>query len=319
MNDIPASNDAATNTAPDWTSGLADDLKSVVAAKGFRSPADLAAAYLKVDSEAAALLPPPKDGQWDDGARTKLGIPPTPAEYKIKRPELPDGLPYDETLEKAALPIAHKLGLMPGQVQGLIDFISAHRVAETKAALQTAQAQMAGAEEALRSEWGGAYERQVSLAARVAKRFGGDDLIGALNETGFGNNPHLVRAFAKIAGLVAEDTMKSDGSPTRPSADAALAEIARIQGEALKDPKHPWINAQHPEHDPRSNACAPSSPPLIRRRATNAPSNDHRHSSFVMAGLDPATQSSRVRATERLCVSPPHCRAAAGWPGQARP
>ena len=185
----------------------------------------------------------------DGGAPAELGLPPTPGDYKLTRPELPDGIAYDEALEKAALPVAHKLGLMPGQVQGLIDFIAAHRVAETKAALQTMQSHMAQAEETLRGEWGGNYEKQLSLAARAAKRFGGEDLIGALNESGFGNNPHLVRAFAKIAGLVAEDTMKSDGSPTRPSTDAALAEIARIQGEALKDPKHPWINAQHPEHE----------------------------------------------------------------------
>lgn len=241
--------DSGAQPAADWTSAFSDDLKSFVATKGFRSPADLADAYAKADGVSAALLPPPKDGQWDEGARAKLGIPSMPGDYKIKRPDLPDGIPYDEALEKAALPIAHKLGLMPGQVQGLIDFISAHRVAETKAALQTMQSHMAEAEEALRGEWGAGYERQLSLAARTAKRFGGDDLIGALNESGFGNNPHLVRAFAKIAGLVAEDTMKSDGSPTRPSADAALAEIARIQGEALKDPKHPWINAQHPEHE----------------------------------------------------------------------
>ena len=42
-----------------------------------------------------------------------------------------------------------------------------------------------------------------------------------------------MRAFAKIAGLVAEDTMKGDGTPTRPAVDAALAEIARLPGRHL--------------------------------------------------------------------------------------
>jgi hypothetical protein len=152
-------------------------------------------------------------------------------------------------LEAAALPVAHKLGLTPFQVQGLMDFMAAHRTAETAGVVQALQANMDEAEQALRKEWGPGYERQLSQAARIAKRFGGDELIGALNDSGFGNNPHLVRAFAKIAGLVAEDTMKADGTITRPSVDAARSEIARIQGEALKDPKHPWINAQHPEHE----------------------------------------------------------------------
>lgn len=238
------------DTAPtDWTSGFSDELKTFVAAKGAKSAAELAAAYAKTDGDMAALIPPPKDGQWDDAARAKLGIPAKPDAYKLTRPQLPDGMPYDEALEKAALPVAHKLGLTPQQLQGLVDFIADHRVAETTANLQALQADMDEAEQTLRQEWGAGYERQLSLAARVAKRFGGDELIGALNDSGFGNNPHLVRAFAKIASLVAEDTMKGDGTPTRPAVDAALAEIARIQGEALKDPKHPWINASHPEHE----------------------------------------------------------------------
>lgn len=238
----------AEAAAADWTSGFTDDLKNFVTAKGARSPADLAAAFAKADGEVAALIPPPKDGLWDDAARAKLGIPTKAEEYKLTRPKLPDGMPYDEALEKAALPIAHKLGLTPQQLQGLVDFIVDHRVTESSAAMQAMTARMNEAEQALRKEWGGGYERQLSLAARAANRFGGEDLIAALNETGFGNNPHLVRAFAKVASLIAEDTMKSDGTPTAPAGDAALAEIARIHGEALRDPKHPWINADHPEH-----------------------------------------------------------------------
>ena len=243
--------DTAAPAAPpmEWTSGFTDDLKSFVAAKGLRSAAELATAFAKTDGDSAALIPPPKDGQWDDTARTKLGIPAKAEEYKITRPQLPEGMPYDEALELAALPIAHKLGLTPHQLQGLVDFIADHRVAEASAVMQDVSARMGEAEQALRKEWGPGYERQLSLAARTAKRFGGDELIAALNETGFGNNPHLVRAFAKVAGLVAEDTMKSDGTPMASAGDAALAEIARIQGEALKDPKHPWINADHPEHN----------------------------------------------------------------------
>jgi hypothetical protein len=238
------------DTAPaDWTSGFSDELRSFVAAKNVRSAADLASAYAKADAGMAGLIPLPKEGQWDDGARAKLGIPATADAYRITRPQLPEGIPYDEALEKAVLPVAHKLGLTPQQLQGLVDFIADHRVAETTANIEALQAGMDEAEAALRKEWGAGYERQLALAARTAKRFGGEELVAALNDSGFGNNPHLARAFAKIAGLLAEDTMKGDGTPTRPAVDAALAEIARIQGEALKDPKHPWINAQHPEHE----------------------------------------------------------------------
>ena len=239
----------AAAPAADWTAGFSDELKSFVAGKGASSAAELATAFAKTEGEAAALIAPPKDGLWDDAARAKLGIPALADDYKLTRPQMPEGVAYDDALEKAALPVVHRLGLTPRQLQGLVDFIADHRVAETSAALQAATARMYEAEQTLRREWGPGYERQLSLAARVAKRFGGDDLVAALNETGFGNNPHLARAFAKIAALTAEDTMKSDGTPASTPGDAALAEIARIQGDALKDPQHPWINANHPEHN----------------------------------------------------------------------
>lgn len=240
----------AQATAP-WTAELAPDLKSFVEAKGFKTPADLARAHADVESTIGAdRIALPKDGAWDAAARAKLGIPEAPDKYTLRRPELPAGVPYDEALEKAALPVAHKLGLTPHQLQGLVDFVTKHRLGEAVTAAQSMQLAMADTERELRAEFGKGYDSQVTLAARAARRFGGDELIAALNETGFGNNPYLVRAFAKIGAMFAEDRLHGGTGDARftTTRDDAMREIARIQGEASANPKHAYWHRDHPEH-----------------------------------------------------------------------
>lgn len=243
--------DSNTTPASDWVRELPNELRSVVEAKGYRTPSDVVQAYAHAERAIGAdKVPLPRDGQWDAVARQKLGIPEAPDGYRISRPDMPAGVPYDEALEKAALPVAHKLGLTPQQVQGLVDFISEHRMGELGAFLQTSQASLADSERQLRHEFGTSFDTQVALASRAARRFGGEPLIQALNDSGFGNNPHLVRAFAKIGGMLAEDHLRGGRAPGLSlGRDEALREIARIQGDANGNGKHAYWDSAHPEHD----------------------------------------------------------------------
>jgi hypothetical protein len=119
-------NETVAPEAPDatWIGQLAPELRQLVETKGYRSPADVVQAYAHAQRAiGAAKIPAPRDGVWDEVARERLGIPGEPAGYQLARPQLPEGVPYDEAFEQAALPVAHKLGLMPHQVQGLLDFL----------------------------------------------------------------------------------------------------------------------------------------------------------------------------------------------------
>lgn len=58
------------------------------------------------------------------------------------------------------------------------------------------------------SELGGTEEMQqqsLSEAKRVAQALGGDALIQAIDETGAGNHPEIIRAFFKLKDVVGED------------------------------------------------------------------------------------------------------------------
>jgi hypothetical protein len=236
-----AQDDAGTS---DWVASLTPELRNLVDAKGYKTPADVVQAYAHAQRAIGAeKIPLPKDGVWDEIARAKLGIPKVADGYKVARPELPAGMPYDEALEKAALPIAHKLGLTPHQVQGLIDFYAGHQSQSVQTMLRGQQEEQTHAIGQLQQEWGGSYDTKVSQAARAARHFGGQGLIDFLNQSGAGNNPALVRAFAKVGAMMAEDTLKTGkahGFALSP--DEARREANKLMAAPA------YTNRDHPEH-----------------------------------------------------------------------
>ncbi len=249
MTDLSAHTADATTalddgTGAEWTATLTPELKQLVETKGYKSPADVVQAYAHAQRAIGAdKIPAPKDGVWDETARAKLGIPRSPDGYELRRPDLPQGVAYDEAFEKAALPIAHKLGLTPGQVQGLLDFYAGHQSQAFQSSLKGRVEDETYSAAALRQEWGPSYDTKLAQAARAARYFGGEPLIEFLNQSGVGNNPELVRAFAKVGSMMTEDSLKigrAQGFSISP--DEARREAAKLMATQAYNIRH------HPEH-----------------------------------------------------------------------
>jgi hypothetical protein len=242
-------------TAPqDWTSSFTPELKDIVAKNGFSDPAAVVKAYGAVlpllGADKIAL---PKDGVWDDVARERLGIPKDGA-YQVKRPELEQGMTWDETFEKAFLPVAHKLGFTPQQVQGLIDFYAAAQISQHKVGVEagaTREAELKtkfdGFQKELKTEWGQAYDERVALAGRALKHVGGDALIALMNEElkgggMIGDNPAVLRAFAKLGEQLGESVLKTGAGGSQAMTPAqAETEARRIMATPEYTSKDPAI------------------------------------------------------------------------------
>lgn len=61
------------------------------------------------------------------------------------------------------------------------------------------------------------FGKNAELAKRVVDRFGTEEFKKALNDTGLGNHPELVRIFAKIGRSISEDTLVHPGTKVVPS------------------------------------------------------------------------------------------------------
>lgn len=235
----------ATTTVVDsgWMADLPADLKSMIETKGYKSPADLATAYVHAERAIGVdKIALPKDGIFSDpAARAKIGVPETPDKYKLDEIKMPDGVKYDEGFEKAILPVAHRLGLTPVQVNELRKTAAEHRLGEISGLATTSAAALTSAQAEMKKEFGAAYDVNILRASKAAEHFG---LSAILNESGLGNHPEFIKAFAKIGLALGEDVIKTgQGAGGGMTPEEAKAEANKVMAT------EEYRSRTHPMHD----------------------------------------------------------------------
>ncbi|KKK96401.1 hypothetical protein LCGC14_2663150 [marine sediment metagenome] len=180
----------------------------------FNSVADMAKAGLKFQQQVSnSITKPSKDASDEDVAvyYKSLGRPDEPDGYEFTRPDdLPDWLaPTDESKanEIAIVTAMHGAGATPEVVQAGINayYLEQKRVGEEAAA--AVNKSMEAAVTAQRAKWGADYDENLRIAQNALKTYGGDELVAWLEETGGGDHPALLGAFATIGRQMGEDGM----------------------------------------------------------------------------------------------------------------
>lgn len=137
--------------------------------------------------------------------RKAMGIPEGPEAYGVALPEDmakddPDAADRFGRFLKAM----HETGGSKEQVAKAVEwYISENRTI----AAREAEARIAADqrdEQILRREYGADFDARVAGGARAAQYFGGPDYVKAMEDAGLGNNPHVIRAWAKVAAMTAE-------------------------------------------------------------------------------------------------------------------
>ena len=175
----------------------------------------------------------------------KLGRPESAEKYKLEVKS--EVVPIEETAVKQFAENAHKLGLNNKQAQGLLEFYKQNMegtAQQAKIDTETAQAQ---AEQELRSEWGREFDTKVKQAGSLAKANIKPEVLDMTlsNGTRLGDHPEIIRGFAKIAGMMAEDKIVSTESESVQSNQSIQDEIDTI----INDRASPYWNKSHPNHD----------------------------------------------------------------------
>lgn len=172
---------------------------------------DTAAATATAEAKAAsdvkedASKPQETEAKKDDAQAV-------PDKYEFEVDE--DSPISDEHLDKIAA-YAKERGLSQEAAQKLVDM-----QAET---LKTQQENLSSEFKKTADGWrdaaradkeigGDGFNRNVELAKRVVDKFASAEFKKALNETGFGNHPELLRTFVRIAAAVGEDTLVVPGA-----------------------------------------------------------------------------------------------------------
>ncbi|MGP1395397.1 MAG: hypothetical protein ACTS3R_07785 [Inquilinaceae bacterium] len=237
----PTTPQTKPSSAADWTGGLDEAGRALVAAKGWKGPADAVRSYAHAERligrDPASLVPLP-GADADDEAWAAFHT-------RAGRPENPDGYGFGRgEADRRLADRAHALGLTPRQAS-----LFRAQARETQKAAEaewtaTLNQRHAGAVAELRREWGAEFERNDALALRALDYAGGPDLARTVVETGLSGDPDFVRALARLGGLLAEDGMVGGGGGgfSRNPA-SAQAEIRALQGDpsfmtAYQDAEH---------------------------------------------------------------------------------
>lgn len=245
----PVTETPAPISAPDgndWRASLPQELAAEPSLATIRDVAALAKGYVHaqrlVGAERIALPGRNQDlSAWEGWDR--LGRPARPEDYVISRPELPEGMEWDAAAEAAFRPVAHRLGLLPHQVDGVIGLF-----AELQAARPGGEAAVAAGPDAasleadLREGWGASYDAELARARRAAQAFASPEELSRIE--GDLGSAAMVRLFARVGAAMGEDRLVSGSSPARLGPAEARAAIDAVMG----DPRHPYWDRWHPGH-----------------------------------------------------------------------
>lgn len=227
---------------------MPEELRTTIAAKGWKSPADLGTAYLNASKLIGNNIERPKP-DWDDKKWgeffTAAGRPETPDKYELGADLLKEkNIQLDGDRVKKWRENFHKYGLSAKQAKAIWEDYLRDEVTGMEAVEARDRASREASEMKLRNDWGGNYEDNVRIANSALSRVA-PGLAKRLIELGLANDPELVTGFYQIGTRISEDSAHPGGGPTGVrDAGTALAEISKLSGDlefqkALNSRDHP--------------------------------------------------------------------------------
>ena len=149
--------------------------------------------------------------QGETQTDNKDAQPRAPEKYEFKAPE---GMTLDPQAIAEFEPIARDLNLSNEQAQKLVELHTKRMQDSAQLQTQVAAKQIEawiGEIKADKEIGGTNFDSSVRHAQAAAKKFGSPEFLAALDATGMGSHPELVRGFARIGKAMAEDTFVAPG------------------------------------------------------------------------------------------------------------
>lgn len=243
-------NNEQPQAQPSFIDSLPEDIRSESSLQNFTDAGQLAKSYIHAQRMVGAdKMPVPTKNFTDDDWKetfTKLGVPSSPDKYDVQY-NLQEGA--NDQPVKDFISHAHTLGLLPQQLQGVLDYYGNLEQTSLDNAQKDQELNRVNNETALRKEFGLAYDKKLNQANDVFKNFFAEELaeVKLQDGTSIGNYPGFIKALATMSEKFSEDTIsagqESAGGLLTPQ--EAQKEVSKIMG----DINHPYWIKEHPNHD----------------------------------------------------------------------
>lgn len=176
------------------------------------------------------------DEEWQ-GIYKKLGMPESPEKYEFNSGEA------EKDFVGKFKTLAVEAGILPKAAEKLFAFFDAESKAVIADGEASSKAQFEETVAGLKKEWGQAYDRKLSNAAGLFNQYADDETKKFMKESGFSNNPAVLKLMSKIADAFGEDKFVAPGGNGQMgiTPQEASAQIDAI----YKDPSHPYFHKGH--------------------------------------------------------------------------
>lgn len=227
-----------------WKEALDPDLLENASIKSIKDVNALAKSFIhgqKLVGADKIVVPSnlTSEEEWQ-GIYKKLGMPESPEKYEFNAGD--SGKEFVGKFKSLAI----EAGILPKAAEKLFAFFDSESKAVLEAGDSSAKAAYDQTVENLKKDWGQAYDRKLSNASGLFQQYADEDTKKFMKETGFGNNPLVLKMMAKIADSFGEDKFVAPGGNgqmgiTPGEADAQIKAI-------YKDPNHPYFHKAHPKN-----------------------------------------------------------------------
>jgi hypothetical protein len=178
----------------------------------------------------------------------KLGLPEKADGYKLTL--APEATEADKAMLASFTGRAHELGLPTAMAKGVMDFWVEQVAAAQTASHDASVAALHAGEEALKKEWGQAYEPRLREIGALVVKYGDPALAAELTADKIGNHPELAKFLGKIIERMAEPgVMGGDGGAPPPGFDGKVLSPAQASAAAQAIEANPGLrDKNHPQH-----------------------------------------------------------------------
>jgi hypothetical protein len=248
----PALASAPAPTPDDWRSGIPEDIRSDPNIAKYETAEGFYRGHLSLvkmlGTEKVAI---PKEGDEEGTQRffKAAGWPDKPDGYGFKQPEkLPDGMVYNAELDGKLAGIFHGSKLTASQAakvrEGLMEVVSSgasESIQASTVAKAAQEAEMQKAEQALKQEWGQAFDTRAKVAGAAINKFAPPEAVAVMEANGLANNPAIVKMFYDIGTKLSGEKEligAAEHSMAPADLDTAIADFRQKHGTALFDRSH---------------------------------------------------------------------------------
>tara|TARA_Y100000593_G_C4256996_1_gene310142 strand:- start:227 stop:1063 length:837 start_codon:yes stop_codon:yes gene_type:complete len=225
--------------------GLPDGLGEEPSLQTFDSVDKLAKSYVnlvkKMGVPAEQLLRLPGEGEPMDDVYNALGRPEDHNGYQLGdfQPEQTENFRQ----------FAHQLGLNNQQAETIYQAYQQDIAERDQASQQEFEQFEVDNLSALQEEWGDQFNHNLEMARRAFMNFATPEAVQVIEETGMGNHPELLKVFARIGEVLAEDSvLPGTNNSVLGGMNAASAQEQINSLMSDKEFRQSYMDAYDPSH-----------------------------------------------------------------------